>query len=116
MVSEVSVNIPGVTHTPRGKQPAPVGEAKESGIGGKVGEVSMTPARADPVSAGCDREPGRNDCRTTLLRYGNAHDLASLVSGERPLCGSSLISLEKTEVSARESPASTPIFPSKSPQ
>jgi hypothetical protein len=33
------------------KQPAPVGDTKESGVGGKDGELSITDAWADPISA-----------------------------------------------------------------
>ena len=44
------MNIPGVTHAPaKGKQPAPVGDEKESGSVGKDGELSITDARADPI-------------------------------------------------------------------
>jgi hypothetical protein len=51
-LAEVRVNVPGVTHTAAmSKQPAPAGDTKESGIGGKDGEVSITDAWADPIKA-----------------------------------------------------------------
>ena len=46
------MKIPGVTHTiATGKRPTPFDDEKESGIGGKDGELSITDARADPIRA-----------------------------------------------------------------